>query len=115
MTAETVEMPPSMSYNEPVSTAPVFDVFKNIRMVLLFSEREVEKYLSHFERVAESLKWPREFWTLLLLCVLTGRVQEVYSALTIEQSGGYEIVKTALLQAYELAPETYRQRYRNFF
>lgn len=59
MTAETVEMPPSMSYNEPVSTAPVFDIFKNIRMVLPFSEREVEKYLSHFERVAESLKWPR--------------------------------------------------------
>ncbi len=39
------------------------------------------------------------------VCVLTGRAQEVYSALTIEQSGDYEIAKTALLQEYELAPE----------
>ncbi len=121
MTAEKVDIPPSMSYNEPVSTAPVFDVFKNIRMVPPFSEREVEKYFSHFERVAESLKWPREVWTLLLQCVLTGRAQEVYSALTVqfrftvEQSSDYEIVKTALLQAYELAPEAYNQRFRIFF
>lgn len=105
----------SVSANESGSAAPVFDVFKNIRMVPPFSEKEVEKYFSHFERVAESLKWPKEFWTLLLQCVLTGRAQEVYSALTVEQSREYETVKSTLLQAYELAPEAYRQRFRSFF
>nr|XP_055067825.1 uncharacterized protein LOC129449084 [Misgurnus anguillicaudatus] len=104
----------SGSDNEFGPAAPAFDVFKNIRMVPPFSEREVEKYFSHFERVAESLKWPKEFWTLLLQCVLTGRAQEVYSALTVEQSRDYETVKSTLLQAYELAPEAYRQRFRNF-
>ncbi len=41
--------------------APVFDVYKNIRLVPPFLEKEVEKYFQHFERVAESLKWPKEF------------------------------------------------------
>ncbi len=78
-------------------------------------EKEVEKYFQHFECVAESLKWPKEFWTLLLQCVLVGSAQEVYSALTTEQSGDYEIVKSAILHAYELAPEAYRQIFRTLF
>ncbi|KAI7790505.1 hypothetical protein IRJ41_012050 [Triplophysa rosa] len=86
--AKTAEIPPfGSSNNEPVSTVMGFDVFKNIRMVPLFSERE---------------------------CVLTGRAQEVYSALTLEKNCNYETIKNAILQAYELAPEAYRQRFLNF-
>ncbi|XP_073771215.1 uncharacterized protein [Danio rerio] len=106
------------SHQAPVISAAesnVFDVHKNIRLVPPFLEREVEKYFQHFERVAESLKWPKTFWTLLLQCVLIGRAQDVYSALTTEQSSDYEIVKSAILQAYELAPEAYRQKFRTHF
>ncbi len=39
----------------------------------------------------------------------------MYSALTIEQSTDYEIVKSAILRAFELAPEAYRQKCRNNF
>ncbi|KAI2647151.1 Zinc finger and SCAN domain-containing protein 25 [Labeo rohita] len=101
-----------VSSGESVLAPPVFDVYKNIRLVPPFLEKEVEKYFQHFERVAESLKWPKEFWTLLLQCVLVGRAQEVYSASTTEQSADYEIVKPAILHAYELAPEAYRQKFR---
>ncbi len=51
----------------------------------------------------------------LLQCVLVGRAQEVYSALTIEQSTEYDIVMSAILRAYELAPEAYRQIFWNNF
>ncbi|XP_041966835.1 uncharacterized protein LOC121724378 [Alosa sapidissima] len=81
-------------------------------MVPPFSDREVDKYFSHFERVAVTLKWPVEFWTLLLQCVLTGKAQEVYSALTVPQSSDYSLVKTTILNAYELVPEAYRQKFR---
>ncbi len=60
------------------SVEPLFDVYKNLRLVPPFLEKEVEKYFQHFEHVAESLKWPKEFRTLLLQCVLVGRAQEVY-------------------------------------
>ena len=78
-----------------------------------FSEIEVDKYFLHFEKVACSLKWPEESWTLLLQSTLVGKVQETYSALSIEESCRYEVVKAAVLKAYELVPEAYRQKFRS--
>lgn len=45
-----------------------FDMSKNICLVPPFSEKDVDKYFTVFERVALSLKWPRDVWTLLLPC-----------------------------------------------
>ncbi len=69
----------------------------------------MDKYFYHFERVALSMKWPKAFGLYCLQCVFTGKVQEVYSALSLEQSGEYDVVKSAVLHAYELVPEAYRQ------
>ena len=63
-----------------------FDVSKHIRFVPIFSESEVDKYFLHFEKVAQSLKWPKESWTLLLQSSLVGKAREIYSALSIEES-----------------------------
>lgn len=90
-----------------------FDPAKHIRLVPPFVEKDVEKYFPHFERVATLSKWPEHAWTLLLQSVLVGKAQEAYSALSIEQSTDYEMVKSAILRAYELVPEAYRQRFRN--
>lgn len=94
------------------AAALAFDVSRNIRLVPPFNEREVEKYFSHFEKVAITLKWPVNVWSLLLQCVLSGKAQEVYSALSVEQSSDYETVKKAILNAFELVPEAYRQKFR---
>ena len=51
--------------------------------------------------------------TLLLQSVLTGKAQEVYSALPVEQSKDYVVVKSAILKAYEQVPEAYPQKFRN--
>jgi hypothetical protein len=72
----------------------------------------VERYFPHFECVATTFEWPKAAWTLLLQCVLTGKAQEVYSSLALDQCADYEIVKAAILRAYELVPEAYRQRFR---
>ena len=90
-----------------------FDVSKHIRFVPIFSESEVDKYFLHFEKVAQSLKWPKESWTLLLQSSLVGKAREIYSALSIEESCQYEVVKAAVLKVYELVPEAYRQKFRD--
>lgn len=54
----------------------------NIRLIPPFSERDVDKYFVLFERVATTLKWPKEIWPLLLQCVFTGKTQEAYASLT---------------------------------
>ncbi len=52
-------------------------------------------------------------WALLLQCSLVGKVQEVSSALSLEDSLDYDVVKSTVLRAYELVPEAYRQRFRS--
>lgn len=114
----------SISTSTPGSTAdPVprrdlqvsqsFDISRQIALVLLFRESEVDTYFTVFERIAATLQWPRNVWPLLLQCKLVGKAQEVCSALTLEQSLDYDAMKNAVLRAYELVPEAYRQKCRN--
>ena len=91
-----------------------FDASRQIRLVPPFNEKAVDKYFSQFEKLAERLKWPTDYWTTLLQSVLKGKAQEVFSKLTAEQSYDYEHVKKCILNAYELVPEAYRQKFRNF-
>ena len=91
-----------------------FNLSKHVRTVPVFNENEVEKYFQHFEKVAVSLEWPKKMWPVLLQSVLKGKAQETYSSLCEEESFDYERVKMAILKAYELVPEAYRQKFRTF-
>ena len=104
----------SLGKQSPSDKASAFDPARNIRLVPPFQEKEVDKYFAHFEKVADSLNWPKESWVLLLQSVLVGKAQEIYGSLSVEQSSNYEHVKEAILKAYELVPEAYRQKCRNY-
>ena len=104
----------SLGKQSPSDKASVFDPARNIRLVPPFQEKEVDKYFAHFEKVADSLNWPKESWVLLLQSVLVGKALEIYGSLSVEQSSNYEHVKEAILKAYELVPEAYRQKFRNY-
>ena len=104
----------SLGKQSPSDKASAFDPARNIRLVPPFQEKEVDKYFAHFEKVADSLNWPKESWVLLLQSVLVGKAQEIYGSLSVEQSSNYGHVKEAILKAYELVPEAYRQKFRNY-
>ena len=91
----------SLGKHSPSDKASAFDPARNIRLVPPFQEKEV----------ADSLNWPKESWVLLLQSVLVGKAQEIYGSLSVEQSSNYEHVKEAILKAYELVPEAYRQKF----
>ena len=55
-----------------------FNVSKHMKFVTSFAETEVDKYFQHFEKVAQSLKWPKEAWTLFLKSDLVGKARVVY-------------------------------------
>lgn len=64
-------------------------------------------HFSHFfECVTESRVWSDADRTLLLLCVLTDKAQEAYSALSVAKSKVHMSVKAAVLKAHELVPQT---------
>lgn len=96
------------------TSAVLFDPSKHIKLVPPFRESEVDAYFIAFERIAAKLKWPKDMWALMLQCSLVGKAQEVCSSLPIEESLNYDSVKAAVLRVYELVPEAYRQKFRNY-
>ena len=102
------EMQNKMVKPQPLDSRTHFYVTKHIRLVPPFQEKEFDKYFLHFEKGAENLKWPKEHWTLLLQSVRNGKVREIYTQLTVEQSSSYDTVKELILKAYELVREAYR-------
>lgn len=95
-----------------VSPRDAFDVTKNIQLVPVFRETEVESYFGAFERIASALHWPRDVWAILLQCKLSGKALEACASLSVSESLSYDNLKSAILRAYELVPEAYRQRFR---
>ncbi|XP_073715771.1 uncharacterized protein [Misgurnus anguillicaudatus] len=108
----------AVSSDIPLPTQPVavslFDPSKYIKLVPPFRESEADAYFIAFERIAVKLNWPKDMWGLMLQCSLVGKAQEVCSALPIEESLNYDLVKAAVLRVYELVPEAYRQKFRNY-
>ena len=108
---------PPVSETVPPSDLPshqkAFDVSKNIALVPVFRESEVDSYFNALERVATALNWPKEMWPSLLQCKLVGKAQEVVSSLSLEDSLQYDILKESILRAYELVPEAYRYKFRS--
>nr|XP_033964369.1 uncharacterized protein LOC117465580 [Pseudochaenichthys georgianus] len=96
----------------PSGPAASFDVSRHINLVPVFRESEVEVYFGAFERIAAALHWPEDVWAILLQCKLVGKAQAACSSLSVEDSLEYDKVKGAILRAYELVPEAYRQRFR---
>ena len=109
-----IEFECELGKHSSLDRASAFDPARNIRLVPPFQEKEVDKYFAHFKKVADSLNWPKESWVILLLSVLVGKAQEIYGSLSVEQSSNYEHVKEAILKAYELVPEAYRQKFRKY-
>ena len=84
------------------------------KLIPKFSESEVGKFFVAFERVAEQLSWAEECWPIICQSAFIGKAQIAYAALSDEDSKDYSKVKAAILRAYELVPEAYRQKFRSW-
>ena len=91
-----------------------FNIAQWFQTVPKFRENAVEDFFVSFEKMADRLKWPTEYWTALLQHVLVGKGLEVFNQLGIAESANFEYVKEAILKAYQKVPEAYRQKFRNY-
>ena len=82
-------------------------------LVKLGDRDDIESYLTTFERIATSYKWPDEVWSLKLAPQLTGKAQAAYANMDTTSARDYALVKKAILKRYDINEETYRQRFRN--
>eukprot|EP00731_Ephydatia_muelleri_P035196 Em0104g2a len=77
------------------------------------TDKDIETYLTTFERVMEAYEVDRNRWTFKLAPYLSGRAQEVYGSLAAEAAANYEQLKEAILVRYGIREETYRMRFRS--
>ena len=96
------------------SSSAKFDVSKYIKLVPPFHETDVDKYFLHFEKIAQNLEWPKKHWPMFWQSVLIGKAREIYTQLSVDQAMDYDSVKQLILKGYELVPEAYRQKFRNY-
>ena len=91
-----------------VRSSSHFDFDGNLRLVPRFNERDPETFILCLK------EWLMLGAGLMLItqpcckCVLTGKAQEAYAALSVTDSLGYGSVKAAVLKTYEMVPEAYR-------
>lgn len=100
--------------SENTSSRREFDLVANLRLIPKFDESDPDTFFSLFERVANARGWPESERVVMLQSVFTGKAQAAYSALGDRESQVYRTVKAAVLKAYELVPEAYRQRFRSW-
>lgn len=87
------------------------NVAGGLQLLPKFDEKDPDTFFALFEQIAGMRGWSDAHQTSMLQCVFTGKAQRAFSALSSVDSASYGKVKTAVLKAYELAPEAYRQRF----
>uniref|UniRef100_A0A674PAM1 Gypsy retrotransposon integrase-like protein 1 n=1 Tax=Takifugu rubripes TaxID=31033 RepID=A0A674PAM1_TAKRU len=89
-------------------------LFQMVKFLPNFNERDPDVFFSLFEHVLADRGWTDADKVLLLQKVLVGKGQEAFVALSPSEKLSYQCVKAAVLKAYELIPEHYRQRFRTW-
>ncbi|XP_041822887.1 uncharacterized protein LOC121628054 [Melanotaenia boesemani] len=118
---EAHEEEPSESDNPPcvdscgkeMHAPPGQSRFCEPRLEKLTDHDDIEHFLMTFERMALACRWPDEDWAFHLVPLLTGKARGAYVHMDMDDSLEYDKVKAAILQKYDVNPETYRQRFRS--
>ncbi|XP_068210796.1 uncharacterized protein [Palaemon carinicauda] len=88
-----------------------FDLTENIKLVPLLTENNPEDYFRIFEETANHLNWPAEQWVGLLKPKLSGKAAKDFRHL--DDTKDYKQVKKAILDAFSITEDGYRQAFRN--
>ena len=84
---------------------------KFIKLIPVFSENNPEAFFKEFESVAKHFEIPASDWVWLIKPKLVGKAIKAYEG--IENNTDYEEVKKAVLSAYAITTEGYRQAFRS--
>lgn len=88
-----------------------FDPVKATKLLPSFDESDLDGYFQTFERLADKHHWPEEDWLTVLIPKLSGKALKVFNSL--DQPDDYFTVKENILNAYQITPDGYRQKFRH--
>ncbi|XP_068215111.1 uncharacterized protein [Palaemon carinicauda] len=88
-----------------------FSLTKALKLLPPFDEKEPDVFFGIFEDTATTLHWPKEQFVLLIRSALKGKAAHIASQMLEERD--YYVLKKAVLDAYTITAEGYRQMFRN--
>ncbi|XP_026510124.1 SCAN domain-containing protein 1-like [Terrapene carolina triunguis] len=101
-----VDPQPGDVAGSPRTTAPV-------RLTKTGPDDDPEAFLVTFERVALFAGWAPDQWATLLAPYLTRTAQTAYRGLATKEARDYNQVKAAILDALDISPDTFQQRFQS--
>ena len=90
-----------------------FSLVKARKLVPNFDEKEPDIFFTTFEDTASTLGWPQDQFVLLIRSELKGKAAHIAAQLVGERDS--PTFKKAILDAYSITIEGYRQSFRNSF
>ncbi|XP_066941085.1 uncharacterized protein [Macrobrachium rosenbergii] len=90
-----------------------FNVSRVKKLLPVFNEQEPENFFVVFEETAKTLAWPKDKWVLIIRSSFTGQAEHIVTQMISEND--YDTLKKAILDAYSITAEGYRQKFRSSF
>ena len=84
------------------------------KLVPKFVESDPDAFFLQFEDLAAGMKWGKSDRAILIHTAVFGKAATVIAAMSQENKFDYDEVKSVILKAYQLRPEAYRQKFRNY-
>ena len=84
---------------------------RDVKIVKLTEQDDIEAYLTTFERIMVAYEVPKERWTFKLAPQLVGKAQQAYAAMNPDEAQDYDQLKEAILLRYNINEESYRQKF----
>ena len=84
-----------------------FDLSKASSMLPTYSEKDLEMYLSNFEKTADASAWPKDKRAVIQQPKLSDKALKAYYKLSVNDLSDYKIGKEAVLDELELVAEVY--------
>ena len=99
---------------EPVQTERVSKLLAGRPKLPYFDGKhdQMDSYLFQFEKYAETAKWSRDEWAVLLPSPLKGKALTVYHEMSLKQTQSYNDMKAYLLKRFECSEEGFRNKFR---
>ncbi|XP_030850972.1 uncharacterized protein LOC115928193 [Strongylocentrotus purpuratus] len=72
-----------------------------------------DAYITKFEMILKSQKIPNDVWVLHLISNLKGKALDVVNRMSTDDRQKYTVVKSELMQSYNLTEEGYRRSFRS--
>ncbi|KAM4034386.1 uncharacterized protein ACNLHF_021001 [Anomaloglossus baeobatrachus] len=89
---------------------------RNVRVEdfpVLEKDGDLDSFLTAFERTCLQHHLDKEQWAKYLTPRLRGKALDILGDLPAEADQGYDTIKRALIQQYNLTPESYRKKFRS--